>query len=380
MPSHSMPAMVQANPSPVVAPSGLPLVTTILLGVMIILFAGEIKFGVGPQSGTLSPGIRTLIAFGGLQHQLVIGEGQWYRLVSAPMLHLSATHLVLNGVGLYLAGRVLEPVVGRLGFAALFAIGGLAGGLMSLVVNAHNVVAVGASGAIMALFAAMLVVGLRAPAEVAKLRMLTTAICVLIPSLLPLARAATGASVDYGAHIGGAIAGAIAGLLLLRTNEDFDRPRLEAIAGTITVVSIAAVLWSGIANAQRYHIYLLANHLIPEAELKASMDELVGRAPSLIRTYPHDPRSHMYAAIADLRANNFHNAEKELRAALAEEDMLQLLKPSFKTHLEATLALVLSNERRSDDARNMARSGCADATAALHVNLLKAGLCVDQKS
>jgi rhomboid protease GluP len=374
---------VAAQPlAPAVALPRFPLVTTILLGAIGILFACELIFAVGPIAGMLNPGVMTLMAFGGLQYPLVVDDGEWYRLLSAPMLHLDIFHILFNSVALYLAGRVLEPMVGRLWFTAIYALGGIAGGLMSLALNAHNIVSVGASGAIMALFAAMLVLSLHIPAGADRQRMQKTAIQVLIPSLLPLTGAATGAHVDYGAHFAGAIAGVVlGGVLLALWRAEMEKPPLQAVAGGVAVLAIVALGWSAVANARQYHVFALGKNLIPESQLAGNVDALVARAPALVKEFPHDPRSHLYAAIADARVNDLKGAEAEVRTALSEQDMLRyMLKPAFKTHLEAYLALILSDEKRPDDARDMARSGCADASAALHPNLVKAGLCPDQKS
>ena len=60
-----------------------------------------------------------------------------------------------------LAGSLLERAVGKLWFAAFFVVGALGGAAGSLLVNPHSLVSVGASGAIMGLFAAMFVISFR---------------------------------------------------------------------------------------------------------------------------------------------------------------------------------------------------------------------------
>ena len=161
------------------------------------------------------PSIKTLIAFGGLQYLLTIDQGEWYRIFSGPLLHANLPHILGNGVALLLAGYALERAVGRLWFAALFVIGALGGACGSLLVNPHNLVTVGASGAIMGLFAAILVISVRYTNKQDRLGLQRRAINVLIPSLLPLF-SAKGGRVDYAAHAGGAAAGAVAAYVLLK--------------------------------------------------------------------------------------------------------------------------------------------------------------------
>ena len=54
---------------------------------------------------------------------------------------------VLNGVGLFLGGVVLEGLLGRAWLGALFVIGALGGSIASVLINDPGTVSVGASGA-----------------------------------------------------------------------------------------------------------------------------------------------------------------------------------------------------------------------------------------
>ncbi len=135
---------------------GFPYLTTAIIAVLCALFAAEVAFGIGPLTGMLQPSIATLIAFGGIYRPLILNEGQWSRLFSGPLLHADIEHLALNCVALYIAGRILEGLVGRAWLGAIFVIGAIGGALFSLAFNADNLVSVGASGAVMGLFAALL--------------------------------------------------------------------------------------------------------------------------------------------------------------------------------------------------------------------------------
>src|ERR1700739_286728 len=94
---------------------------------------------------------------------LVLESGVWYRLRSAPFLHADAGHLVMNAIALYLAGRSLEWLVGRAWVGAAYVVGALTGSLLSLALTSNLIVSVGASGAIMGVFAVMLVVSVHFP-------------------------------------------------------------------------------------------------------------------------------------------------------------------------------------------------------------------------
>src|ERR1700737_3572741 len=92
-PMPAAPALPVAAPTP-----AFPAVTAVILIMMGLIFAAEISFGVQPLTDNFRPGVVTLMAFGGLQYPLVVDQGQWYRLLSGPLLHLDITHIVINGI------------------------------------------------------------------------------------------------------------------------------------------------------------------------------------------------------------------------------------------------------------------------------------------
>lgn len=134
------------------------------------------------------------MAFGGLVPNLVLQLGDWYRLLSAPFLHADATHLAMNAIALFLAGRSLENLVGRGWFGAIYVIGGLGGSLLSLALTPASIVSVGASGAIMGLFAAMLVASVHYPPGPIRTGLQLNAVYVLIHLAAAACGRATGRS------------------------------------------------------------------------------------------------------------------------------------------------------------------------------------------
>jgi rhomboid protease GluP len=98
----------------------------------------------------------------------------------------------MNGVGLLLVGRVLERLIGRVWFGAVYAVAALCGACVSMLLNPTAIVSVGASGAIMGLFTAMLVSSLHFQPGGFRSRLQRNAIWVLIPSMLPLANVMQG--------------------------------------------------------------------------------------------------------------------------------------------------------------------------------------------
>jgi rhomboid protease GluP len=346
-----------------------------MIGFLLAIFALELGFGIDPPND-LGPSIKTLIALGGLQYLLTIGHGEWWRLFTGPLLHANLIHVGLNCLALFLAGSLLERAVGKLWFAAFFVVGGLGGAAGSLLINPPSLVSIGASGAIMGLFAAMYVLSFHYTNGQDRTNLQRRAVQVLIPSLLPLASTAHD-KIDYGAHAGGALIGALAGfvMLMLWRQED-ERPTFRWLAVAIIALGVLGAGVGGAMVVWKYHDWQAAFDLIPSGELpKTDADIVQPTVQRLLDKYPNDPRSHFYQAIVRIRTQNLPGAERELRTALSH----QMLTPAFKHSVEGLLALVLVDQQRMDDARAAAAPVCLDPSTRAFASVNKAGLCTTAK-
>jgi rhomboid protease GluP len=346
--TDSPPFSPPETPRPIaIAPPTPPVVTVSILLVLCAVFAAEMVYGIGPPTGTLQPSIETLVGFGGLSRELVL-SGDWYRLFTAPFLHGSAVHLGMNAFALWIAGRTLERLVGHTWFAGIYAVGALAGSIGSLELNPQGVIGVGASGAIMGLFAAMLVISMRFPAGPFRSALRSNAIYVLIPSLLPLANALhTETKVDYAAHAGGAAGGAIVGILLLviwpRTQPT---PLAKPVAVLLALASVGALVYPFSSILQGYNAAAFSQQLIPADKYPKTGAEMRTRASQLIAQYPRDPRPRFTRAADLLDARDYAGAEREARAGLDEEYLWHALLPSqVGDGLRTFLAIAISRDR-----------------------------------
>jgi len=365
-------------------PKTLPYLSIIFVVALAIIFVLELLFGVDPPTNLLEPSVRTFLALGGLQYLLTIDQGQWWRVFTGPLLHANLLHIALNSITLVLAGAVLERVVGRWWFAAIFVVGGLGGAGGSLLINPRNLVSVGASGAIMGTFAAILVLSFRYEAPQIRTALRGRALQVLIPSLLPFLSVGAG-KVDYGAHVGGALAGA-AFACLLSSIMDLDRktdvlPRFRSVAAVIATLGLTGALVGVAKVSQNPNPPPLVpaadpTRLIPDEYLpKKESDIHEASAWWFVAKYPGDPRSHYYKALFLLRKPDLAEAERELRAGLDQKMLLDKLGPAFKLTLEGSLALVLLSENRTDAAREVAAAACLDRSSTIFPKLQARGLC-----
>ncbi|MFC9316312.1 rhomboid family intramembrane serine protease [Streptomyces nigra] len=158
-----------------------PLVTSVLIGLNVLAYLAELarpelvdRFAmlsarlIGPDGGfyIYRPGYPSGFEPSGLV------AGEWERLLTSGFLHMPPTkgtfgllHIVLNMVALWQLGRVVEPMLGRLRFVALYLLATLGGSVFELMLTDVNVESLGASGAIFGLGAAYYVLARRIGAD-----------------------------------------------------------------------------------------------------------------------------------------------------------------------------------------------------------------------
>lgn len=141
--------------------------TYLLIGINVVVFLAMTPLGPLPQllrahaygsilTAEFDPNL--LLRFGSSTPVLIVGYGQWWRLITSTFVHVSLLHLLLNMWCLWNLGIFGEPLLGRPGLIAVYLLTGAAGMLQSLAFSVlgalHNVqfamltVVAGASGAI----------------------------------------------------------------------------------------------------------------------------------------------------------------------------------------------------------------------------------------
>jgi rhomboid protease GluP len=178
----------------------LPPVTLALVIVLDAIFIIEAALEV-PDSPD------ALLLVGALSRDAVLA-GEWWRLVTAIFLHGGLEHLIGNVFALFVLGLVCEHAFGRVQFAFLFVVAGIAGSVVSMLTSAGP--SVGASGAIFGLQGAAIVLflGHRARLLVRDRRI---GVVLIVWACYAIAQGILTPYVDNGAHIGGLIAGMLLG-------------------------------------------------------------------------------------------------------------------------------------------------------------------------
>ncbi len=315
-----------------------PWLTYGILVVLVIIYGCELRFAVN-DNVHMAPSIQTLVALGGLNRTVVLSMHEWYRFFTGPLLHANFLHLLFNGIALFFCGIVLEKIVGRRWYFAFFALGTLGGSLMSFIANPPDTTSVGASGAIMALFAALFATSFHLPHGPRRKRIQVESIRILIPSLLPLA--SPGEHIDIAAHLGGAITGGALAFFLLRLwASQAARPPYQILASGVTVIGLVAFWFSISLAAFNYHVYTnTLAMLMPDSEIPKTNQDIKDKSSELLRRYPHDPRAHIFRARDFLLSHDIINARFELETGLKDCEAFRFI---YGQRLSNTIRIMLA--------------------------------------
>lgn len=236
----------------VALPLARPRVIYGLLGLILAVFLVETVLGGSTRTAVLV----TL----GAQVNLLVWQGEVWRLLTAMFLHIGVQHLLFNGWALYSLGRDVEMFYGSGRFTILYFVAGLFGSVAYYLLGAPTsavTVSAGASGAVFGIIGAELAFWLR-NREVfgvfGRQRLLNLGILVAINLFFGF----TVPGINNLAHLGGLGSGFLLALALaphyqvvLRWDVFGPTPRLANTASLIVQVAAVALavilLFAGLA-------------------------------------------------------------------------------------------------------------------------------------
>jgi rhomboid protease GluP len=184
--------------------------TSFIITLNVLAFALEVKLGG-------STNLNNLYRLGALVPQEVV-RGDWWRLLTAAFLHFGFLHLLLNMLGLYLFGRLMEFALGTPRFFLLYftsAIGSmLAVTYMSILGYSESNFVVGASGCVMGLVggftAVLLHEWLRRKTRLAARNLRGILLVIVLQVIFDL----TTPQISFVGHTSGLIVGFVMGMIL----------------------------------------------------------------------------------------------------------------------------------------------------------------------
>ena len=198
-----------------------PIVTYSLIFICILVFILMYVLGNGSTDNY------TLLVFGANVDTLT-KNGDYYRLFTSMFLHIGILHLLCNMYSLYIIGKEVENVFGKVKYLIIYLLSGIAGSILSLAFN-HNTICAGASGAIFGLLGALLYFGYYY--RVMLNNAITRQIVPVILLNLFIGFLSTG--INNFAHLGGLVGGLIVSMAV---GVKYKSSKFEKINGLICTI------------------------------------------------------------------------------------------------------------------------------------------------
>lgn len=207
-----------------------PIITYIIMALCILLFGAMYIFGNGSEDTI------TLLLFGA-NLDVLVESGQIYRLFTCMFLHIGIIHLLCNMYSLYIIGKEVEMLYGKLKFLIIYILSGICGSILSLAFSS-NTISAGASGAIFGLLGALLYFGYYYRTYLGA----TIRSSVLPVIILNLVIGFLNPSIDNAAHIGGLVGGILLSMLVGVPDKSSKKDRINGIILTIIYIAFISYL------------------------------------------------------------------------------------------------------------------------------------------
>jgi len=152
--------------------------------------------------------------FGAMYAPAIVGDHQYYRLLTSVFMHFGIEHIANNMLILFILGDHLERVMGRVKYLILYLVCGVGANIVSLLMTEQSqfgfVVSAGASGAVFGVIGGLVYV---VAVNKGRLEDLSTQQLVIVVILSLYFGYASG-NVDNVAHIAGLVLGILAAAVL----------------------------------------------------------------------------------------------------------------------------------------------------------------------
>lgn len=184
--------------------------TEALLGVLIVVFAAEFFDGreeAIQAAGLVKPAVR---------------NGQLWRVITAPLLHVNFLHIWMNGLALFSTGRLVEVHSRREYLPLTFFMSALVGSLASVVFY-PDTTSVGASGGIMGVIGFLLVLSYQRRETLPPGFSRNILVSIAATAVMGLVAYSV---IDNAAHLGGLVAGVLLALIVDLHPAESSRTRL----------------------------------------------------------------------------------------------------------------------------------------------------------
>jgi membrane associated rhomboid family serine protease len=174
-------------------PTGPSVVIPILIAINVAVFVVTVA-----QAGSLSNNASALLFQQWALQPEAVAHGAWWQLLTSGFLHIGPVHLAFNMIALWVIGRDLEQVLGRVRFLVVYLVSLLGGSLVVFAFANPASDTAGASGAVFGLMGGLAVVLMRlrlSPRPALTIILLNVIISFAVPNI------------SYLGHLGGLASG-----------------------------------------------------------------------------------------------------------------------------------------------------------------------------
>jgi membrane associated rhomboid family serine protease/Flp pilus assembly protein TadD len=350
--SHAAPAAERSRRRPdfteqlrlAPATATLIAINVALFAAMVISVAVGRQFSVAPLfTAFKNPHSDLLIRWGANFGPLTL-SGQWWRLLTATFVHVGIVHLLLNMWALWLLGFLAERIFGRPTYLFVYFFSGLVGSLTTLAWSPAMGIKAGASGAILGIVGALLVVFrfARLPYPPRALRSSFNVMLIYASATVLYGFFAGG--FDNAGHLGGLLGGVLAGAAATfwGTREHHDEVAISFTGGLVLTFLLAAATLA----VRRADAYI---PLAQRGETQLAQNQVDAALTVLKKAEaakPNNSRVHVLLGQAYMRKQQAGLAQAELLRAVDLEpksaeawSTLGLLYIATQRAQEATYAL-----------------------------------------
>lgn len=213
--------------APVRAAGGTPVVVVVLVVLNLLVFVVTAASAGSVQGNASSP---LFDAWALVPHD--VAQGEWYRLLTSGFLHIGPLHIAFNMIALWIIGRDVEMVLGRLRFALVYLVSLLGGSTAVMLFGPAMGATAGASGAVFGLMGGLAILARRLRVSMTPV-LVTIAINIVISFVIP--------GISVLGHLGGLVTGVVVTAGLLYGPGRSRPPVGVGLAGLVAAVLVVLV-------------------------------------------------------------------------------------------------------------------------------------------
>jgi membrane associated rhomboid family serine protease len=162
-----------------------------------------------------------------------VSMGAWWQVVTSAFTHVSPIHIGLNMLSLYILGPMVESVMGRVRFLAIYGVSAITGSAGVMLFSDPHAPTLGASGAIFGLLGALGVIAYKVRGDVG-----TIAIWLVLNLVITFSVP----NISWQGHLGGLVGGALVAGAIVYAPRSRRGPVQVAAVAVVLVVAVALIV------------------------------------------------------------------------------------------------------------------------------------------